>query len=344
MLGINQTIVKDLIAAHEPISKEDLLVLVRNQEHHINNLGKVLKSLTDNDVIECQNGLYVIKTTGATQPQNVRRPNPRRTSHRAGTPHRKPYNYARMVNSGNHGRFPRVRRELGLATATSNGVDLNMDYLVLLTKENANKVNAAIASDPKYPNYMEMVFNHFKTINGGAFPRYDKRAVYALIRIIDYENSTDVIVHNNEAFNNIIDFITEAPTPGNTDNDFWTKLSARDITLVQVLIDCAVTGNKPYSLASKICKYVYKFVFGIHGLFDGYYINDLFVRQVVPAYYNFYCGRRINNPNRANYPQLCSYLEEIHNEVNTIARSTGKPEIDKDELDHIMWYCYKNSL
>ena len=254
----------------------------------------------------------------------------------------KPHDYSKMVDGKNNGRTLGLISRLNLDVARNNNIDLNMNYLVLLNADNSKKVETAITNDPKYPNYIEMVYEHFKNIHQGTFPRYDEKAITALVKIIDYENSTDVNIHNKNAFKNIIDFIIQRPQPEDSENCFWKKLFGNDISLVDDLIACAITGKKPYSLASKICKYFAKCVLG--GKHGEYYINDSFVRHVIPHYYYYYVGTEIKNPDIKNYKQLCDYLKDIHNEVNKIAKQNGQSPLNKDQLDHIMWYSYKNSL
>ena len=216
----------------------------------------------------------------------------------------------------------------------------NLDCLILLNKHNSKIVEDAIKKNYLYINYVEMVCDTLKARNGGQFPEKDERSVLALVKIIDYENSTDVWVHCRESFIKMVKYIT------NPNGDFWPRLKKGEIDLVDDLTNASVGKTKRMtkngvkvveakfeSLASKICKYFAEYILGK----DFYYINDKFVNKVLPFYYYYYFGQNISVQN-ISYGDLFKYIEKIHNEVSKTDVLT------KSELDHLMWYCYKSSI
>ena len=132
----------------------------------------------------------------------------------------------------------------------------------------------------------------------------------------------------------------------NKDKGFWEDLKAGKPELVDGLISAAIAGEEkskysqksegPRSLASKICKYLSIYTFGK----DNYYINDRFVRNVLPHYYRYYLSMIIdeNDVEKASYCQLHKLLSDLHN-----CAQIKKENLTKNELDHLMWYSYKNS-
>ena len=70
---------------------------------------------------------------------------------------------------------------------------------------------------------------------------------------------------------------------------------------------------------------------------DAYTINDSVVRKVLPyylAYYkidkNIWDGRKIDDLNYVDFFEFFNCLKRV------------LPEMNRHELDHLMWYTYKN--
>lgn len=251
-------------------------------------------------------------------------------------------NYKKMIEKKDVFDNRKMRLSLVDASAISNSCSaINKDCLILLNKTNSIKVEDAIKNDLAYVNYIKMVYESIKANNGGVFPECDRASIVALVKIIDYENSTDVWIHCNDSFFKMVDFIIDPKC------EFWDRLKKGDPELVDDLTNFSEgkVWRRPRgkeekeekkakfpSLASKICKYLAQYVLGK----DYYYINDKFIRKVLPYYYHYYLGKKIAI-SQDNYADLFSKMEKLHAEISKTDTLT------KNELDHIMWYCYKSS-
>ena len=233
-----------------------------------------------------------------------------------------------------NGRFLKLKETCGFDCAKDNGIDKNLDYLVLLNERNSKKVEKMILEDDGYIQFTKMVYTHYKNSSFfRKFPRYNRDAIFSLIRIIDIENSTNVWRYNREAINKMVEHIL------NKNNDFWGRLKKGDPKLVDDLKNVSKTDvGEPKSLASKVCKYFAQHILRNNDLF---YINDKFVRKVLPFYLKYYCDDKETTftfVENASYEELYRLLSKLHAEI----RNRGE-KLDKSCLDHIMWYCYKES-
>ena len=99
-------------------------------------------------------------------------------------------------------------------------------------------------------------------------------------------------------------------------------------------------GKRVKSLSSKICKYLSELIYRK----DNYYIYDKYIRHALPFYLDYYgISHNFNkskdiNINKLSYEDLYKRLEELRDKINRSYRNT----ITKNELDHIIWYCYKS--
>lgn len=265
-----------------------------------------------------------------------------------------------MVNSiYNRGRFRLYVKDLGLETGLllEDKITItkysNLDWLILLNKHNSDKVEEEIKNDDNYIPFTKMLINYFienSATTPKAFPQYDRKAVLAVARMIDIENSTNVWRFNREKMNEMVSYIVIKK------NHFWKDLISKDDKkrkqLVKVLAssnpdeeddDETEGGIKPNSLASKICKYFAQYICGDKKQ-NLYFINDSFVRSTLPYYYYFYTGKELSKTdvNKYEYGELFDKLDEILEAVNK-GKKDEKEIITRGLMDHIMWYCYKNS-
>ncbi len=255
-----------------------------------------------------------------------------------------PKNYEKMIE--NRKVFERRKTRLSLVDADTildHLTDINKDCLILLNKTNSDKVENAIKNDFAYINYIEIVAESIKAKNGGVFPKHDKASVVTLVKIIDYVNNTNVWVHCYNSFFKMVDFIVDS------ESNFWVDLKKGEKNLVGRLTDYSKgkvyrrgRGEKEKeekeasfsSLASKICKYFAQYA--LDSCEDHYYIDDKFIRKVLPYYYHYYLGKDIHIA-RNEYIKLYDAMEELRTEISKTDKLT------RNELDHIMWYCYKSS-
>lgn len=204
------------------------------------------------------------------------------------------------------------------------------DNLVLLTKQNADKIEDLVRNDDDYFPFAQKLFDYY----GFSRVKVNKdKSLFAVVREIDRDNSTNVWRYrtNRDSFNKMISYITESK------NDFFDRLEKGETTLPDLIVDQCGTGLK--SLSSKVCKYLCEFAFQK----DNYYINDKTIRHILLFYLDFYHidHSEINSVyavDKMDYQTLCGWLSKLH-----IARNeTYKDKITKSELDHILWYCYKS--
>ena len=214
------------------------------------------------------------------------------------------------------------------------GVTIKNDFLVELTVQNSKIINQSIKENESYnANFTLKIYEYYKLKNNGVFPQVGEAAkepVTDLIKMIDLENSTNIWRYKNKRpfLKNMVSYII------NEDNKFWTRLKDGDDNLVDDLRKSSgAETDGPKSLASKICKYFSEiFQYG-----DNYYINDYVVRHVLPYYLNYY-GLLEGKKSRTRfdgieYKELHTLLDRIRNKLGNVLR--------RDQIDHIMWYCYR---
>ena len=214
------------------------------------------------------------------------------------------------------------------------GVTIKNDFLVELTTCNSNIVNKSIRENESYnANFTLKIYEYYKMKNNGVFPQTGESAkepVTDLIKMIDLENSTNIWRYKNKRsfLKNMVNYIIDES------NHFWTRLQTGDKDLVDDLRKSSgAETDGPKSLASKICKYFSEiFQYG-----DNYYINDHVIRRVLPYYLNYYelSEEKMSRTrfDSIEYKKLHSLLDKI--------RSKLKDKLKRDQIDHIMWYCYR---
>lgn len=275
-----------------------------------------------------------------------------------------------LTGTTNKGRFREYIKNLDGENKLETGLsmiddpylknDINLDWLILLNKHNSEIIERLIQNDDGYIQFTKMLVEYHvlsSSTEPKEFPYYDRSAVLSVVRMIDIENSTNVWRFNRDKMYEMVDYIvTES-------NNFWTELVGTDgerKELVKKLANSnAAQENaddtdegesdkkaKPSSLASKVCKYFAQYIFD-NGKQEKYFINDYFVRRTLKSYYHFYMhsdeyrGDKLTNDviNGFEYDDLFNALDLVLNKANE-----GKQEkITRGEMDHIMWYCYKNS-
>lgn len=225
--------------------------------------------------------------------------------------------------------------------------DYNLDFdldnnIVLLTKRNSKIIENIIENDDNYFPFSYTLYKYFIEKYGiEGFKRNEGKSLYALIREIDRDNSTNVWRYKNhrDAFNKCIAYIV------NPKNQFFEKLEKGDSALPDIIVnEC---GSELKSLSSKICKYLAEWMYPSS---DKYYINDKFVRHVLLFYLDLYKvdkevnGKEIDSSSKVDnlsYSKLFILLEKLNEES---ARKHKQEKLSKSCLDHILWYCYKSFI
>ena len=215
--------------------------------------------------------------------------------------------------------------------------------VILLNAYNSSIVEKHIVSNQSYnAEFYRKIYEyyfHYKKcpLTGSAA----KDAILDIIRMIDLENSTNVwrYVENRIYIIRMVDYIVDSST------NFWNDLKNCDQNLVAKLLNFA-NGNKgddegPKSLASKVCRYLSELEYNNK---DSYYINDSVVRHVLPYYLSFFginpkpCHKSKQDFDNLTYDDVACYLDKI----KFILKTQHSINLTKTELDHIMWYCYRN--
>lgn len=225
------------------------------------------------------------------------------------------------------------------STICKLGLKMN-NRVIELNDQNSKIVESHINANPNYSgNYCKKIYEYHCLKNNGDFPKYNKDAVTDLVRMIDFENSTNVWKFHKNHVEEMVKYIIDPK------NDFWKRLDKgdldkSDIDLVDDLKEASgATTEGPKSLASKICKYFSEIFYGK----DGYYINDQVIRHVLPYYISYY-GIKCLLPKltktafeNISYSDLFNQLEDLRDFVNGNLNCS----LNRSQLDHIMWYCYR---
>ena len=206
----------------------------------------------------------------------------------------------------------------------------NGNKIVLLTKDNADKIENKIKIDDDYFPFSKNIFDFYGTQD---VIKDTNRALFAVVRMIDRDNNTGVWRYGHKKqFYKMIDYIKDRR------NNFFNRLNDQnkgDTTLPdEIVVAC---GTEVKSLSSKVCKYLCEFIY--QG--DNYYINDRVVRHILLFYLDYYGVQHNLSNNKVDelsYVDLYSLLTKLHNARNAEHNGT----ITKSQLDHILWYCYKS--
>lgn len=201
--------------------------------------------------------------------------------------------------------------------------DLESDeyFMVKLSKLNSCIVEECIAADPEYQfTGKEIMKKYFSASD------YSEKAYFEIINRIATENSTRTPKETMICF---------ASYCADKKNMFLERLESGDITLVDDLTNHVVISKerRDKSLASKLCRYLNEWLFG--GC--AYTINDSVVREVLPYYLAYY---KIDytlwyglNFEKLSYVEFYNIFSALRNEINVL---------NNHQLDHLIWYSYKN--
>lgn len=211
-----------------------------------------------------------------------------------------------------------------------NGLSIANNFVVELTKSNADIIDEHLKSNNSYNQlFTKKIFEYHKLVKGNKDIKYDREALLDLIIMIDYENSTNIWRYKGKRryVEKMLDFILDRS------KCFWDKLEKGSEDLVDELNPEIIETKGPKSLASKICKYFSELFFEK----DNYYINDTVVRHVLPYYLNYYDITTIKSGrgyfDSLSYKELHEYMDKLKERLDS--------NMKKDEIDRIMWYCYR---
>jgi len=222
-----------------------------------------------------------------------------------------------------HRAAPTTTEEELLLTVPSNLTALELDkyLMVCLNKHNSSIVEDYIAKDPAYQiKGRTLVEQHFKAGD------YSEAAYLEVIRCIATENSTRT---STETMKCLAAYCTDRS------NRFLERIQNGDQELVDDMLQHLIenSSRKDKSLVSKVCRYLNEW------LFAGceYTINDSVVRAIIPyylAYYNIdrklWVGKKFDDLSYIEFYRIYSALRAKVSELNN------------HQLDHLIWYAYKN--
>lgn len=222
---------------------------------------------------------------------------------------------------------------------TIPGIQLGQDIIVEINANNSKCIEDAIKEDDSYNlTFYDKIFNFYGGETG--FPKDNREAVLAVIRMIDMENSTNMWRmkgNYRNTINNMVEYTCEEK------NNFWEDLKNGCVELVDKLTKAGKgeDGVDGKSLSSKVCKY-FNFLYGG----NAYYINDEVVRRVLPYYMKYYdvklCGGILPKSHKGKYKIDKMSYENLYKCLDALKKKADPGGVlSKTEFDHIMWYSYK---
>lgn len=203
--------------------------------------------------------------------------------------------------------------------------ELDENYMIKLTKENAQKVRVCIRSDARYK---KSSYEEYYNFLGKSLERYSLDELEKIIGYIATSNSTRSPKESICAFSQYIYLNL---------NTFLKKLNDGDISVIEDL-KRVKTPRHEDSLISKICRYLCQLEFEEYN----FVINDNVVRSILPYYLDFYGvdkslwtkKGKIIKFDKLSYSQLHNLIEEV--------RKQAAENLTLRDVDDILWYCYKN--
>lgn len=222
-----------------------------------------------------------------------------------------------------HRAAPATTEEELLLTVPSNLTALERDkyLMVCLNKHNSDIVEDCLTKDPAYQSkgkaFMEQHFNAGD---------YSEAAYYAVIKRIAMENSTRTSTETMKCL---------AAYCADSSNRFLDRIKNGEQELVDDMLQHLVenSSRKDKSLVSKVCRYLNEW------LYDGcaYTINDSVVRAIIPYYLAYYnIDRKLwvdTKFDKLSYIEFYRIFSALRAKV---------PELNNHQLDHLIWYAYKN--
>lgn len=212
--------------------------------------------------------------------------------------------------------------------------------IVKLTKRNSDIIEDLINKDENYYPFARTLYSYFISLYGiEGFKENKEKSLFAVLREIDRDNSTNVWRYKHRSnFNSCVEYIS------NPENHFFVRLEGGDPALPDEIVNSCGTPLK--SLSSKICKYLSEWMYPKK---DNYFINDSFVRHVLPFYLDYYGVEKKDNKgntikgstdiDKLGYESLFDLLRRLN---DVAAKENNGVKLSKSRLDHILWYCYKS--
>ena len=229
--------------------------------------------------------------------------------------------------------------DLVLLTTEKNIKTASLEYdencMIKLNKNNAEKIKKLINEKTiKNYNIGKDKFNYFIE-KKKSYKNFNTEDWIEIIKEIVIENSTRT---SAKTIYTIANYINE---------DFFTRLKKVDSYLVDDMVDYLVKNDRERakSICSKVCKYIAEWIGKDGDDFKyGYSINDYFIRTILPYYLAYYKDKIVTDINlkkikfeNISYNKLHTLLGDLISAI----KIKNNEDINRDELDHIIWYFYR---
>lgn len=207
-------------------------------------------------------------------------------------------------------------------TIPENLTKLTFDenYMVELSKENSNIVEKAIKNDPRYQMKPQNTMQNFFDNNDFSVNAYTK-----IISEIATGNSTRT---SKKVINLLAEYCSKK------ENRFLDRLENGEVELVDDMTEYIQSKDerREKSLCSKICRYLNAW----HFEKCDYTINDAVVRSMLPYYMAYY---KVGKSKLTSKKLGEMSYKDFYENFNVLREKT---ELNNHELDHLIWYAYKN--
>lgn len=199
-------------------------------------------------------------------------------------------------------------------------LDFDSNFLPVISKDNAKRIEGIFLSNPKlHSNKTKKIFDNIKkkhpSLIGVSTSEWEQ-----LIREIANDNKTRT---SNKAINAFANYLS-------TDKNIIRNIKSKELNSVIDIVGYIkkAVNNSPISLASKVCKWIFKW--DTKGK-DAFPIYDSIVKSIIPYYAK--TNGVILNKNLDDYIYYSKVLVDI----------SSKTKVDLHSLDRILWYFYKSN-
>lgn len=201
-----------------------------------------------------------------------------------------------------------------------SNLSFDQNYMYALTKENAKKSRNLIENDSKYG---ESSYKKYYKYLGKKLKDYSKEEIKTILKEIASSNSTRT---SNINIDILSDYIF------NNKKNFLLNLESGNVEIIDEISSIDGFIRKEKSFASKVCAYLCELEFKK----SNFAVNDSVVRTILPYYLNYFEIAKITSKKLGScpYTEFIDYLDRIKNKL--------KEDLTFEEIDNIIWYCYKN--
>lgn len=200
-------------------------------------------------------------------------------------------------------------------------LDFDDNFLPIINKRNADLCSILIDNEKKYNSKApQHIFDGIKTSFPSLknVPKSEWKKLISEIRNVNHTRTSNGVV---ESFAECL----------STDSKLIDSIIKGEETAVTDILGRLKGGCSPVSLVSKVCKWIYRW--NKNGREDAYAIYDSVVRRVIPYY-------------AKHFRVTINHLKDLDDYVkydNIVKGISKKSKVSLHDLDHILWYFYKNN-